>query len=103
MATVSTMPPRKDVLREAVSQIMCACSGETDQIEQTLDTVIGAVETYLFQLLVVAVQNGSTPDKVKPDDIFDALKGDPAKHDFVDQQFKKFQDAKKEKRQLTQY
>jgi hypothetical protein len=47
-ATVFNLPLRKDALRDAISQIMCTCSGETDQIEQNLDTVIGAVETYLF-------------------------------------------------------
>jgi hypothetical protein len=31
------------------------------------------------------------------------MKGDPAKHNLVEHQFKKFQDAKKEKKQLTQF
>lgn len=82
-------------MREAVSQILYCCTGEHRQYEETINTVIGAVETYLCQLAVTALRSGETPDKVKPVDILAALRNDSLLHAHVEKNYNDLKERNK--------
>lgn len=69
---------KKDNYREVMSQILFACGGDRDQIDETIDALVGATETYVRQLAIAAYQQSTTANKVKPDDVLDALGNDIA-------------------------
>ncbi|EAY22639.1 hypothetical protein TVAG_475670 [Trichomonas vaginalis G3] len=76
------MPP-KNALREAVTQIMYTCSGNKEQYNETVDTVLGALQVYLTQLTKTALQNSQSAGKISADDIMSALKSDRRKYYFL--------------------
>lgn len=86
------MPPKKanrtEQMKDVIGQILYACTGDVRQYDETINTVVGALETYLTQLAVTALKHGTTPGKVKPEDIIAALKNcDPMKHSHVQDNF----------------
>ena len=89
------MPPRRGVtVKDAVSQMLYACGGDKKQYEQTVDAIVGAVKTYVSQLAVVALRNGTSPMKVRPDDVIQALSCDPVKRGHVETNWKYKKDVK---------
>jgi IMP cyclohydrolase len=96
-----SMPPRKAAHRDAISQIMYACSGEQDQYEETVDAVMGAVETYLGQIASVALRLSETPDKIKPDAILQAIRNDGPKRAHVSASYEKYKEIQKARKSLT--
>ena len=78
--------PKRDTLRDAVSQIMYCCSGDKEQYEETLNAVLGAVEVYIKQLTKTALQNvpnGASQVRIVPGNIIAALASDPRKQSFL--------------------
>jgi hypothetical protein len=79
---------------------MYACSGEQDQYEETVETVLGAVETYLAQLAITAFHLSETHDKVKPDAILQALRNDGPKRAHVSNAYDRFKDIQKARKSI---
>ena len=80
------MSKKRDTLREAVSQIIYCCSGEKDQYEETLDTVLVAIDVYVTQLTKTALKNvpPTSTGKVTSESIIEALSCDIMKKNFVE-------------------
>jgi hypothetical protein len=95
------MPLRKTAHVEAVSQILYACSGEQDQYKETVDAVVGAAETYLSQLAIVALRLSDTPEKVKPDAIMQAMRNDAPKKAHVSARWDKIKEVQKARKATT--
>ena len=90
--------PKKDTLREAVTQIMYCCSGDKEQYEETVNAVLSAVEAYVTQLTKTALQNvphNASQPKITQDSIVSALVGDPRKQSYIQSLLDK-KDKKKE-------
>lgn len=77
---------KRNGLRDAVSQIMYCCSGEKEQYEETVNTVLAAVEVYVTQLTRTALKNvpPTSKGKVTVDSIAEALSCDIVKKNFVE-------------------
>ena len=90
------MPPRRgDALREAVTQVMYAASGDKEQYTQTIDAVMGAVETYISQMTLAALRLGKAPDKVQAGDVIEALSCDSMLHRHMEKQYESWQEITK--------
>ncbi|KAK8894648.1 hypothetical protein M9Y10_023085 [Tritrichomonas musculus] len=81
------MPPKKDQLREVVSQLIYACVAEKEQYEETIDAVIQSLEMYISNLTLAALKCADTPNKIKPDDVIRAMVNDPQKQTRVQRIF----------------
>lgn len=77
------MPPKKDQLRDVVSQLIYACAAEKEQYEETIDAVIASLEMYISQLTLAALRCADAPNKIKPDDVIRAMANDQPKQTRV--------------------
>ncbi|KAH0793859.1 hypothetical protein GPJ56_002204 [Histomonas meleagridis] len=91
------MPPKKDAMRELVSQLLYACGGDTEQYEQTIDATLGAIEYYITQLAQTAHRGAPNPSKITPDDVLKAISNDPVKHSHVSRTWDDLIQKQKEK------
>ena len=96
------MPPRKDTLRELVSQLLYACGGDTEQYEQTIDATLGAIEYYITQLTQTALRGAPNPSRITLDDVLKAISNDPVKHSHVSRTWEEFMQKQKEKEQKNE-
>ena len=81
-------------MHDIASRILYACGGDETQSAETVDAIVCAVETYLAQLTVVAARNAETPDRVKPEDVLQALSFDVPKHTHVHVNWKDYKARK---------
>jgi hypothetical protein len=92
--------PRTPAFREAVCQIIYACSGEHDLYLETVDTVLGAVELYLGELARTALHLGKHPEKITPDALLEAMRNDEPKQAHVAMIHDKIKAAKQELKEV---
>ena len=84
--------PKRDTLKEAISQIMYCCSGDKEQYEDTINAVLGAVEVYVTQFTKTALEiipQGASQPKIQKDNILYALSCDPRKQAFIQSMIEK--------------
>ena len=95
------MPPKKDQLREVVSQLIYACVAEKEQYEETIDAVIASLEMYISNLTLAALKCADAPNKIKPDDVIRAMVNDPPKQTRVQHIFEEKKKTEEATRQIS--
>jgi len=71
------MSRKRQSLRDSVSQILYACSGDDKQHEETINAIIGAMEVYVRELTRVALLKSENAKKLSDSDFKKALENDP--------------------------
>lgn len=89
------MPPKGVTLREAVSNILYACAGDKIQYSETIDAIINALEMYISQLTITALNYSDSPNKIKHDAILAAIANDLKLQAHVQANFDFYLDSKK--------
>lgn len=95
------MPPKKDQLREVISQLLYACGGDKNQYEETIDAIIACLESYLSQLTISALKTSDLANKIRSDDVIRALINDPLKQNRIQTQFEDKKKLNEERKSIS--
>ena len=82
-------------IRDTVALTLYACGGDETQYDETVDTIVGAVETYLAQLAIVAARIAKNPDQVGPKDVIQTMSNEASKQAYLTRNLSDFEEHTK--------